>query len=81
MIVEIGSIDIKIKDVLSLRTGDCLKLTNIKTTGNFFIKIGNKNKFECRPGRIGSKIAVQIMKVLADKVQKEFEDLETGGEE
>ena len=32
---------------------------------NFKIKIGNKTKFECRPGRVGNSMAVQIVKVLA----------------
>ncbi|MCG8572533.1 MAG: flagellar motor switch protein FliM [Spirochaetes bacterium] len=81
LIVEIGKIDIRIRDVLNLRVGDCIKLTQVKTTDNFAIKIGNKEKFECRPGKLGSKMAVQIMKIKSDQKAKDFEDLEGGGEE
>lgn len=81
MIVEIGSIDIKIRDVLALRAGDCIKLIDSKVTDNFLIKIGNKTKFECRPGKVGLKSAVQIVGVVSDQEQNEFEDLESGGEE
>ncbi|HQJ06826.1 MAG TPA: flagellar motor switch protein FliM, partial [Spirochaetota bacterium] len=80
LIVEIGKIDIKIKDVLALRLNDCIKL-DVKTKDNFIANIGNRSKFECRPGTVGSKMAIQIVKVLSTKEIQDFEDIEEGGEE
>jgi len=62
VIVEIGSIDIKVRDVLALRKGDCIRLDKVRITDNFDVIIGNKKKFECRPGVVGKKLAVQIVK-------------------
>lgn len=79
--VEIGNIDISIQDVLNLRMGDCVKLTQVGINDNFVIKIGNQPKFECRPGKIGNKIAVQIVKMIEERKKNEFEEIEEGGEE
>ena len=81
MIVEIGKIEIKVKDVLALRAGDYIKLDKVKTTDNFLLKIEDKEKFECRPGTVGSKMAVQIVKILKQIETKEIEEIEGGGEE
>ena len=80
-VVEMGNINIRIRDVLALKAGDFIKLDKVKITDNFVIKIGNKPKFECRPGTIGSKMAVQVVKVLRSHDEHEFEDLEGGSEE
>jgi flagellar motor switch protein FliM len=45
------------------------------------INIGNRKKFLCRPGVIGKKVAVQIVKKLEDIEQEEFEELASEGEE
>ena len=79
MIVEIGSIDIKIRDVMALRQNDCIKL-NQKINDNFKIKVGTKTKFEGRPGRVGNSMAVQIVKVCEDQDLEEInEDEDEGG--
>jgi flagellar motor switch protein FliM len=80
LIVEIGKIEIKVRDVLALRTGDYIRLDNVKLNDNFVLKIGNKEKFECRPGKLSNKIAVQIVKVLGTGQIKELNESE-GGEE
>jgi flagellar motor switch protein FliM len=80
LIVEIGKIEIKVRDVLSLRTGDYIRLDNVKLNDNFILKIGNKEKFECRPGKLSNKIAVQIVKVFGTGLIKELNESE-GGEE
>lgn len=81
LIVEIGSIDVKIKDVLALKVGDCVKLTDVNIKDNFIVKIGNRVKFECRPGKVGSKSAVQVVKKIEDIKESQFTELEEGGEE
>jgi flagellar motor switch protein FliM len=81
LIVEIGRIDISIRDVLALRIGDYIKLDMVKLQDNYIIKVENKPKFECRPGLVGRKMAVQVVKVLDMHESGAFEQLEEGVEE
>jgi flagellar motor switch protein FliM len=57
---EIGSLSISVRDVLSLRPGDVVRLADKKPSDPLTLKIGNKKKYYCTPGLIGKKIAVQI---------------------
>ncbi|MCK4795969.1 MAG: FliM/FliN family flagellar motor switch protein, partial [Spirochaetes bacterium] len=81
LIVEIGKIDIKVRDVLTLRINDYIKLDRVKISDNFVLKIENRQKFECRPGTVGSKMAVQVVKICGLEEAKEFDEIEGGGEE
>jgi len=45
------------------------------------LRIGERRKFLCRPGVLGNKMAVQVIKKLEDIDQADFEELTTGGEE
>jgi len=45
------------------------------------LKVGDRKKFLCRPGVLGNKLAVQIVKKLEEIEQAEFEELATGLEE
>jgi flagellar motor switch protein FliM len=81
IIVEIGKIEIKVRDVLALRKGDFIKLDKVKVTDNFILKVEDKDKFECRPGVVGSKMAVQVVKVLKQPEAKEIEEIEEEVEE
>ena len=80
IIVEIGNIDIKVKDVLSLKTGDYIRLDKVKISDNYKIKIEDKVKFECRPGVVSKRMAVQIVKVFDTNIVK-TESNEGGKEE
>jgi flagellar motor switch protein FliM len=81
VVAEIGKIQLPVRDVLSLRTGDVVRLYNVRVGDPMTLNIGNKKKFLCRPGVIGKKMAVQIVKKMAELAQDEFEELETEGEE
>jgi flagellar motor switch protein FliM len=81
VVAEIGRIQIPVRDVLSLRTGDVVRLYNVRVGDAFSLNIGSKKKFLCRPGVIGKKIAVQILKKTAELEQEEFEELASEGEE
>jgi flagellar motor switch protein FliM len=72
---EIGRIQIPVRDVLSLKTGDTVRLYNVKVGDPYSLNIGNKRKFLCRPGYIGKKFAVQITKRVADPGLDDFEEL------
>ncbi len=75
LVAEVGSIDITMRDVLTLRTGDIIRLQNVRVSDPMMLKIGDRKKFVCRPGVVGNKIAVQVLKKLEDIEQAEFEEL------
>jgi flagellar motor switch protein FliM len=70
-----------VRDVLSLRAGDVVRLYNVKAGDPLTITIGGKGKFLCRPGVVGKKMAVQITKKMADFEENDFEELISEGEE
>ncbi|MDR0554417.1 MAG: flagellar motor switch protein FliM [Treponema sp.] len=80
VVAEIGRIQIPIKDVLSLRTGDVVRLYNVRVGDPFSLNIESKRKFLCRPGVIGKKVAVQVIKKIAELEHDEFEELGADGE-
>ena len=45
------------------------------------VRISERRKFLCRPGVLGNKMAVQVIKKLEDIDQTDFEELTTSGEE
>ncbi|GHV74382.1 flagellar motor switch protein FliM [Spirochaetia bacterium] len=81
VVAEIGKINIPIKDVLSFRTGDVIRLFNVRVGDPFSLYIGNKKKYLCRPGIVGKKVAVQIIKKTDEVEKEEFEELAADGEE
>jgi len=81
VVAEIGSMNLMVRDVLSLQRGDTIRLPNTRTTDPLSLKIGDRNKFLCRPGVVGSKVAVQIIKKLEEVNKEEFEELAVEGEE
>jgi flagellar motor switch protein FliM len=81
VVAEIGKIQLPVRDVLSLRMGDVIRLYNVKVGDPMTLNVGNKKKFLCRPGVIGKKVAVQIVKKMAELEQDEFEELASEGEE
>jgi flagellar motor switch protein FliM len=81
IVAEIGRINIPIKDVLSLRVGDVVRLYNVRVGDTFSLNIGNKKKYLCRPGIVGKKVAVQIVKKTEELEKEEFEELTAEGEE
>jgi len=78
---EIGKINVPVREVLSLQVGDVVRLYNTRIGDPYSLNIGSKKKFLCRPGVIGKKMAVQIIKKIAELEQEEFEELAAEGEE
>ena len=81
LIAEIGSLDIKVKDVVNLKAGDFVRLPGVRYDGEIILKIGNRNKFRCKPGIVGKKMAVQITGLLEDNDRDKFDELQAEGEE
>ena len=81
VVAEIGRINIPVREVLSLQIGDIVQLYNTRVGDPYSLNIGNKKKFLCRPGVIGKKMAVQVIKKVAEIEQEKFEELATEGED
>ncbi len=81
VVAEIGTINLPVRDVLNLRVADVVRLSNVHVGDPFTLSVGNKKKFLCQAGVIGKKVAVQVLKKLADIEQEEFEELSVEGDE
>jgi flagellar motor switch protein FliM len=76
---ELGRVEVTMADVLALSLGDVVKLVETKVTDDLVLRVGNRDKYRCRPGTVGTRVAVQITDVL-EKFGDE-EALEELGEE
>ncbi len=81
VVAEIGTINLPVRDVLALHTGDVIRLSNVRVGDPFTLSVGSKKKFLCQAGVIGKKVAVQILKKLAEIDQDDFEELSVEGDE
>ena len=77
---EIGTMNLTVRDLLSLQRGDVIRLSDVRTGDPMVLKIGNREKFMCRPGVVGNKLAVQITEKLEEVTKSEFEELTAEGE-
>ncbi|MBR2214263.1 MAG: flagellar motor switch protein FliM [Selenomonadaceae bacterium] len=64
-VVEIGTVDITIREFLTLGFGDVLQI-DTKTDAELRCLVGSRHKFYCRPGTSGKKMAVQITRVIKE---------------
>lgn len=81
VVAEIGSINLPIYDVLNLRVGDTIRLSNVKVGDPLTLSVGNKEKFFCQPGVIGKKMAVQVIGKIDQAESEEYEELSVEGDE
>ena len=81
VVAEIGTIHMPIRDVLALKMGDIVRLSNTRVGDPLTLAVGNKKKFYCQPGVVGKKMAVQVIGKLEDSESNDFEELSVEGEE
>lgn len=75
LVAEIGNMNLPVRDVLGLRVGDVVRLPNVRVGDPMTLKIGNMAKYLCRPGQVGSKLAVQLVRKLAEVREEEVVEL------
>jgi flagellar motor switch protein FliM len=78
---EVGRIQVSMQDVLALRVGDMIQLYNVKVTDPFNLNVGNITKFLCKPGVVGKKMAVQIVKKIDDLNSQDLTEMVSEEEE
>jgi len=66
IITEVGFQDIPLAEILSLTEGDVVKLSATHIKSDMLLRVGDRNKFKCRPGRVGSRLCVQIGDSIED---------------
>jgi len=81
VVAEIGSIKLPIRDVLALRVGDVVRLSNKKVGDPLSLSVGSEKKFYCQPGIVGKKMAVQITGKVEEVEAENFEELSVEGDE
>jgi flagellar motor switch protein FliM len=60
LICEVGNVDIALMDLLNLQEGDVVKLEHTPIKSDMTVKVGDRKKFKATPGKVGSRIAIQI---------------------
>ena len=81
IVAEIGKMNLTVRDVLSLRKDDVIRLQNVSVGDPMVLRIGDREKFLCRPGVVRNKMSVQVIEILEDVSHEEFEELGEEGEE
>ena len=81
VVASVGSINLSVRDVLSLTTGDVVRLSNTKVGDPLTLSVGNRKKFFCQPGVVGKKMAVQITGKIEDVNADDFEELSVEGDD
>ncbi|MFW5693657.1 MAG: flagellar motor switch protein FliM [Alkalispirochaeta sp.] len=75
MVVEIGAMELTVRDVLSLSVGDVVRLPDSHIEDKMALRVGDRKKFWCKPGQIGNKLAVQVTGKIEEIETEEFEEL------
>ena len=60
MRAEVGEVELSLDQILSLREGDVVRLGSKTLDSDLTLKVGKRRKFNCRAGKIGKKMVVQI---------------------
>ncbi|MBN8217067.1 MAG: flagellar motor switch protein FliM [Spirochaetes bacterium] len=78
LVANLGHTRLSVNEILKLKKGDILPLdTTVHTP--LELSIMNKHKFDCRAGRSGNKLAVQVTKIRGDQSDAAAPQGETNG--
>ena len=70
--VILGETKISIRDLVDMQIGEVIRL-NTKTTDELPVQIKGKTKLFCKPGNLGRKKAVNIMRKVSEEEEKLYE--------
>ncbi|MBE7411207.1 MAG: flagellar motor switch protein FliM [Leptospiraceae bacterium] len=66
LVAEVGTVDISLLDLMNVQVGDVIKMENTSIKTDMIIKVGDRSKFKCTPGKVGNRQAVQIGDMIED---------------
>ena len=58
-----------------MQLGDVVRLQTANIHDSMALRVGDRKKFWCKPGQIGTKLAVQITDVIEELEHDDFEEL------
>ncbi|MCB1174230.1 MAG: flagellar motor switch protein FliM [Leptospiraceae bacterium] len=68
---DVGAIDLPLQQILNLQAGDVVKLGSTHISSDMTVTVGDRQKFKCRPGKIGSRLCVQMGDII-DEIPDEM---------
>lgn len=72
VVVSLGEAVVTVGELLDLSMGDVIRL-DTRTTDLLSVRVGEKAKFRAKPGRLGSRLAVEITEVLSEEGEESDE--------
>jgi flagellar motor switch protein FliM len=81
IVAELGTTNIRVRDVMALSPGDVIRLPETNIDEPITLVIGKRKKFLCKPGMRGNKVSVQITKKFEGLEEEDFEELVAEGED
>jgi flagellar motor switch protein FliM len=67
LVAKLGKLKLSVNEILGLKKGDLLQC-DTSIAHALELSIMNKHKFDCRPGRSGNKLAVQVTRIRGETV-------------
>ncbi len=80
LVAEIGSVEVSMREVLAMQEGDVIKLRSTKLIDPIVLKVGDEDKFLCRPGVKGNRMGVKIEHPIENLAAKFYQDFQTDDE-
>lgn len=72
VVVSLGEAVVTVGELLDLSMGDVIRL-DTRTADSLSVRVGEKAKFRAKPGRLGSRLAVEITEVLSEEGEESDE--------
>lgn len=63
---EVGEVELPLGEILNLKSGDVVRLGETGVDSDMTLKVASRQKFHCRPGKVGKRIAVQVGEVVKE---------------
>ena len=70
--MSLGEATVTVGELLELAVGDVIRLS-ARTDGPLLVRVGDKTKFHAKPGRVGSRLAVEITEVITEEGEEGHE--------
>ncbi len=63
---DVGDVELPLSDILELQVGDVVKLARTHIKSDMSVKVGDRKKFKCHPGRMGNRLCVQLGETIEE---------------
>lgn len=63
---DVGDVELPLQEILDLQPGNVVKLGSTHIHSDMTVKVGDRKKFKCRPGKIGNRLVIQVGDSIED---------------